>query len=365
MIRVGSILAFLLLCGAASAAAQTSPAGTCPGLDDSGQRLPLSPAEVSNEAIGLPALIAVPSDLAQSARAIIARLEAGGGDAYLNVGGIDGISLGYLQWNHGTGSLYDTFLRDLDPVAVQAAPISIRRDLQLLKERAVGAATAADANRVIADWTTARPGDPLASRVRRSVRRDLSIWLGSPLVRLHQDSLVNRRMQSSYRLARAWVAATDPSGARPVDSRLLAYFFDLEVFNGDRAGLWVGHVRPLRAQYDTPAKVMAFVSEWVEKCRGHINPSATDSRLYNVATASKNARYWSALVRTEPARFDPMALDLIVFGYLRAIRSVGKNGDRGFPGIFQADVFNRRALIAIGKGHHNGATAPSLIFAVR
>ncbi len=355
-VRLRIVIAAMLLLALAGPATAQERAAACPGLLPGGQRVPLSSPPIDNESLNRPPVVPVPPALAEAARNIVGLFEGGGADPYTNIGGIDGISLGYLQWNHGTGSLYTSLLSRMSAADVQLAPAGIRSDLKVLLDHAHRRSSRSAANEVVRGWTTATASDPLIRRVRRSVRQDLSAWLDQPPIRAHQKALVETRMQSSYRLARAW--NRDTGRPAEVSPRLLAYFFDLEVFNGSRQGIWVRHVRDLRARVGDSRNVLAYIDDWMSLCEQYRDPNASDKKLYNVESARRNTKYWKTLHQAEPHRFDDEAVDLLVFGYLRATRSNGSNPPRGFPGIFQADVMNRRGMIAVGKGYLIGSSSP-------
>lgn len=84
--------------------------------------------------------------------------------------------------------------------------------------------------------------------------------------------------------------------------------------------------------------------------------------MYNRADGARNAAYWRDLTARDPNAFTDDQIDLLVFGFLCAQVSVGDDKPRGFPGIYQADVMNRRGTIALGRGYVHGGTQPLILF---
>lgn len=327
-------------------AAPASPeALRCPDVEPDGSRPPLTLPAVDPR---LDEAQAVPEALAAPARRIVARFEAGGGDAYANVSSLDGISIGFSQWNHSTGSLYSTFLKAVTIEEIGLAPDGVRSDLVALKNDP----SARDG--IIASWRTAGGG------IRSTVREDLQGWLGLPEIRARQDQVIEPDLREAYAAARAW--RRDTGSAAPVTAQLVAYFFDLYTYNGGTQGLWVQHVRAFRATHSDPASVLAEIEAWLVVCEAAVVPGQRDTRLYNREDALRNARYWQQLLRQSPALFNADTLDLLALGYLRARQANGPNRPNGFPGVFQADVMLRRGFIAIGSGYFPGDRTPTTVF---
>jgi hypothetical protein len=285
--------------------------------------------------------------LAQQAVEIVGRFESGGAaDPWLAVSNRERLSLGVLQWNWTTGSLRRQLLKALPDAAFDSAPSSIRDGLRAIADGRP------DAEQVITDWTTPRPGDKRIYGVRASVVRDLRTFLGSDALRRQQQALVAQTMRKAYALSRAWMRDRT-AGAKPpeeVDARTLAYFFDLETFNSGLSGLWLNHVREFRAQHASRADAVKVAADWIKSCQG--------TQLYEVPDALRNADYWPSLVSSTVLTDNQ--IDLFVLGLLRAWRSVGDDGK--FPGIYQADVLNRRGIIALGSGYSRREPKPIHVF---
>lgn len=320
----------------------------CPDLNADGTRRPLTPPG-SASGVALPPRVAVPADLIGPAFEVVRLFEAGGGDPHTNISSLDGISLGYLQWNHGTGSLYSTFLRNIPDVEIGLAPQSVREDLLTLKSEPA-ARTA-----IIASWLFSSGGlvDP-------AIREGLVEWLGLPEIRARQDALVLSVLERGYSAARAW--RRDSDSTAPVTAQLVTYFFDLYTLNDGPQGVWVPQVRAFREEHATPDELLAEIEAWLAVCVETAVPGHSHTKLYNRDDALRNARYWRELLQRNPALFTDDTIDLLVFGYLRARRSTGDNDPNGFPGIFQADVMLRRGIIAVGTGYPPGAPSPVTIF---
>ena len=245
----------------APSAGGAQPGPTCPALVN-GKRPDLSASEVSDGALRLDAGVPVPPAFARQAMNIVGRFESGGADPWTGVSSQERVSVGFMQWNWITGSLLSPFMRNIEDAWLAHAPEPLRPDLQTLRAAARNQAPRSAASAVIDRWTSPASGDPLVGGIRQSVKSGLSAWLGSEPMRTYQASLVDTQMRKAYALARAWRRDTAASGSpQDVDERLLASFFDLVTFNGDRAGIWIQHVRNFRATHRTrPAVIEAIAA---------------------------------------------------------------------------------------------------------
>jgi hypothetical protein len=334
----------------------------CPGLDTNGHRLPLAPAAVSQATSSNEDIQPVPEDVAKAARRAIGHFESGGGDAYANVSSLDTISIGYLQWNWGTGSLVDKFVATLNDSDIALAAEPLRDDLAVLKRSSRRAGDRSAAEAVIRRWTSAGTGHPLVRGVRKSVREQLSTWLALPAIEAVQDKLIDPKLRLAHSYARQWLEdSADIRGDSGNLKETTTSFFDLLTYNDGRQGLWVPHVREFRTGFASNREIIDFIADWTISCDSVEKSGSRDKKLYNAGEASSNARKWKERVASNPSAFTDNQTNLLIFGYLRALRSVGANPPRGFPGIFQADVMLRRGAVALGVGEIRGVAVGTVL----
>jgi len=337
----------------------------CPAVDASGARPALTSPLIDD--VTRPEDESIQNDLAEKAIEIVGLFEAGGGDPWSNVSNHERVSIGFMQWNWATQTMIKQVFAGVDPEAIAAAPQALRPDLEILKALADQPGSAdkqQQAAAVIDAWTSARSGDPLQMGIRKSVRSGLQEWLNTPALKAVQRKLVDKQLAQAFALARAWRRDTAVDGVeKPIDARLVAYFFDLVTFNGGRKGLWVAHVRDYRARVGPGRKpTVEAVAAWLTSCAAFSNPNTQHRRLYNAEDGRRSAAYWTEKVSHDDAAFSEDQVDLLVFGLLRAQASNGDNKPRGFPGIYQADVLTRRGVIALGSGFIRGSQTPITLF---
>jgi hypothetical protein len=359
---IGSWKAFLASGLIVCAGAHATAADQCLALDESGKAAdPVPPAHpnVTSTAEDTQPLPSGAAALAAPAANIVGRYEAGGGSPWANIGPQEVLSVGFMQWNWATHSLTHIFLAAVPTSEIDAAPAAIVDGLRTLKKRATdkSADAQSQAAAVMADWTTAKTGDPRArSGVRRAIDAAWRLWLVRPGVKQVQLQLVDDRMRLAYSLSKKWLSDQGQPTAK-MDVRLLASFFDLVVYNGGRDGLWVEHVRHYRQTFKTNVDIVADVTAWLASCENFVSSkSVADRRMYGVDDAKVNVSRWRAAVAANPSQFTDQQMDLFIYAYLRARRSVGRNHDKGFPGIYQVDVMNRRGALALGIGQVHGYT---------
>jgi hypothetical protein len=340
---------------------------SCPGLDKNGDRLPLTPGPVSQATSASEDTQPIPDDLANAARKAIGFFESGGGDPYANISRLDTISIGFLQWNWGTGSLITDFVASLKDSDIALAPQPLRSDLETLKNyQRRGERERAAAAAVVGKWTSGSSGDPLVKGARKSVREQLSAWLAQPAIRAVQDGLIEPKLRIAYSYARKWQLDTaDIGGAKGDLKETTTSFFDLLTYNSGRVGLWVPHVRSFRSQFASNREIVDFIADWTISCEDVIKPIVkphqTATKLYNTDEASANAKKWKAAVAANPGAFTDNQTNLLIFGFLRALRSIGDNAPVGFPGIYQTDVMLRRGAVALSVGTIRGLPVGSAL----
>jgi hypothetical protein len=342
-----SVLAFFVLTGFGSSSIAATSA--CPGLSPEGKRQQLTPPEFQ------PNLVAyandhAPGNLAAAAQAIVSKFETGSAKGYEKVSATDKLSVGISQWNHGSGSLYSMFFPLISQDMLNRAPSAIRDDLVALKT---------DKNRreeIINSWLVPREGDSLEKGVRSSVRRALSEWLAIPEIVAVQQKLTAKSLDSAWRLAKAWQAEKNPK--TPVSLKLFTNFYDVVIYNGGFADVWVQHVVAFRKSHPDTATVLAKLEEWTTNCQNFSAPIAEHKNLYSLKDLRRSVQMWKEAAKSHPELFDDETLDLLALGLLRAQRSVGSNSPKGFPGVFQADVMLRRGTEAIGIGYRGAKIGP-------
>ena len=364
---LGSTSVFL---ASPSFAAAEPATQACPGVNPAtGARAALSSPAVdpSPRAAARP----VPAQWRETAMDIIALFESGRRDrvsAYGNVSATDVISLGYLQWNHNAGSLYDTLLRGASAEMIDAAPRHIRGDVRELSRVSSGGTSRTRARAVLESWKT-RGGAilPEASTALRA-------WLLSEPMRRRQDDLLDRRLSSALGRSDAWQAAFGmPTNDRSAQ-RAFYSFVDIEVFNGDLDGLWAQHVKDFRSGFRGDAEVMDHIAGWVSDCvafefKGQVHKDGGKytpqfTKLYRRKETPLSVADWRERLAAGDPAVDRAAINLIVLGYLRALRSNGKDAPRGFAGVFELDVLNRRGMMATGRGVLSGQKKVTVLFSL-
>lgn len=364
-IFIGSASIFLMNPSFASA---NSAAQTCPGVNPAtGARPALSSAAVdpSPRAAARP----IPTQWRDTALEIIALFESGNRDrlsAYGNVSATDVISLGYLQWNHNTGSLYDTLLRGASAQMIEAAPTYIRSDIRELSRVLSGGTSRARARAILESWKTS--GGALQPEASRAIRT----WLLAEPMRRRQDELLDRRLTSALGRADAWQQAF----GMPIDDksaqRAFYSFVDIEVFNGDLDGLWAQHVKDFRSRFRDDMQLMDHIVGWVSECaafefKGQVHKDGGKytpqfKKLYRWKETPLSVADWRERLAAGDPAVDRSAMNLIILGYLRALRSNGKDAPRGFAGVFELDVLNRRGMMATGRGVRSGQKTVSILY---
>jgi hypothetical protein len=277
------------------------------------------------------------------------------------VSGQEEISVGFMQWNWRSGSLVDVFMKKVPQEAIDSAPSEIRPGVQVLKELAAdpdGKAARAAAARVVKDWSTARPGDPLVKgRLRGSVVQAWARWLGSPPLRSVQAALIDNEVATAFSYAAAWKRdLAGPGTPSPVDARTMAYFFDMVTFNNSTKGAWADQVKSFRNRFPDNAAIIEQASAWLARCESFTSPPPVANRkMYGGKDATATAARWRKAV-SDGVLFSDDQIDLLIQALLRAQQSVGSDPPRGFPGIYQAEVLTRGGAIALGLGRVHGTS---------
>jgi hypothetical protein len=327
----------------------------CPAVNDDGSTLPLTPSRIRTVTSRQEDNVAVPPELRNTPLTVVGFFESGGSDPYKQVGTLDQLSIGYQQWNHGTGSLYSDFLSSLQISDIELASNEIMANLKELYEHSKNRISRSRATRIINLWKTPMPNDPLVGGVRKSVRTHLQNWLGLQKIRNKQNALIEKKLRLAYSYTRKWLA--DQEIRNPTSEELnltITSFYDLLVYNGSRKGLWLQHVKSFREKFENGMSTVKYISNWLISCSEVNRPSCNHQKMYNRKEAKKNAELWISTVEDNNETFSDNQINLFVFGYLRALRSKGSNYPNGFPGIYQADVMMRRGTVALKLGTVRG-----------
>lgn len=340
----------LLLSSVAAIPSAVAATPNCPAVSPQGVRPPLDPARSIDPDRKAFAAEAAPVALADAAREIVSQYETGLKAGYGAISSLDTISIGISQWNHGTGSLYTSLLAKVTDADILAAPVSIRTDLYDLKH------SPSKRDAIIASWTHATPQDPLNSGIRQSLYQDLSTWLSSPGVIAAQRALTDRDMNSAWQYARAW--QRDRGSSAPVTLPLLTSFYDVLIYNGGFAGVWVPHVQKLRSDLPTPTALLDDIGSWAAKCEVFTSATTPHHKLYSLQDFRASLYLWQSLLKSSPDIFTDDVQDLLAIGYIRAQISTGDNKPLGFHGIYEVDVLLRRGTEAIGMGYRGSKIGP-------
>jgi hypothetical protein len=371
------ITAALVLCSTTSALAAPNLMA-CPALDASGKAIPLSPAAKENATTNAQDAAPIPSNMRQAADAAavaIGKFESSSSSPWSNVSGHETISVGFLQWNWHTKSLVSTFLKAMPIETIELAANPLRADLLTLKALATSpgdSAALSAAESVIKSWTTTVAGDRLQdSKLRSSVVSNMQQWLALPQVTQIQRNLIESKLRTAHALALQWRTDTVPSqagqSAQTADEMSIKFFFDTLVFNGGRGGIWKEHVDEYKKQFASNAEIVKSVADWLRACTRYElvktagsskNTAASKKKVYGEADSLVNTNLWSNAVTANPKAFSDEQVNLLVFALLRAQRSEGSNPPKGFPGIYQADVLNRRGSAALNIGQVHGKKYP-------
>ncbi|TAY14022.1 hypothetical protein [Rhizobium leguminosarum] len=336
-------LFFLISFVPAHSEVQISP---CPGVDPTsgsvrGEPLKRIASVTSSEEDRTP----VPPAIAKAALNIVGRFESGGLEPWRNVNGTDVLSIGFSQWNVNAGSLYSNFFRNLPEDLVSLSDPAVRSDIRDLREAANGRRRE-QFDAIIDRWTTSKRGDPVVQGIRRSLRDPLQSWLGSSGVVDYQVKLIEPNLRQAYSYARKW--ASEAGWGNEQLPKLTAYFFDLQIYNGGRKGLWRHNVTDLRAKLGSRAASVKLATDWLSACSAVSIPGNLHTKMYGRNDADKNIKLWNEDFMNEQT--SEVGIEMLLFGYLRATISDGSNRPKGFHGIYAADVLNRRGTIALGEG---------------
>ncbi|TPW27220.1 hypothetical protein FJU08_20750 [Martelella alba] len=326
------------------------PMLSCPAFTPSGGLLPLNAPAVEDVTKRSEDTRPVPQAIMNYAMTVLGNFEAGAGNPYAEVSALEGLSLGYFQWNAGRGTLYTPFLSAMTSEHIALAPSSVRPGIETLHRVAKGLASLSDGTAVIADWRRSAPGDPLVRGIRRSVRAGLSEWLALPSVVDIQKSIMLGTNALAYSYARQWLVTQGITTATTSQMRIAdTYFLNMLVHVGGRNGMWQPHAHAFRESFSSDLAMMDYIALWLAVCQNN-----GGRRLYNVAEARKNALKYASMVARNPRSFTDNQFDLYALAFQLATHSIDDNDGAAFPGFFQAEVLLRFGVIIFGAGTIGG-----------
>jgi hypothetical protein len=215
-----------------------------------------------------------------------------------------GISLGVLQWNIGSGSL--------QPIVKNVGRGSVVATMPQFGDELWNACTSPIPNGL----AIVRAWQPNA-KLRPPVVAELKAFLRS-------DACVARQVEAARKVAQsAYAAGTDWVGREPT-LREFCWFFDLFTQNGGLKGISPDDVKAFTEASGTD-RVDDVVCDWL---------AARTSADAGFKDARRNADLWRNNVADAH-------LELFVASYLRAQKSKVE---------WRADVLNRKGTIALGVG---------------
>ena len=165
-----------------------------------------------------------------------------------------------------------------------------------------------------------------------------------------QDARVAHEFAFAFARARQWAVA---SGEAAPSGREIATFVDNQVFSGGALdGVWYPQAKAFRELFEDDGQMVAFVAAWLRSC-----PSSGPDLLYGAKEGVADADLWSRKVPPGARLSDDQGL-LFSLGFLRGLAADGPSAKPADSGIFKAQVFIRRGMIALGVGTANGVAWP-------
>lgn len=228
----------------------------------------------------------------------------------------NGISLGLLQWNIGTGSLQRLVKEVGENTVLETMPTFGKNFWKACNSKI------SEGLKIANTWQ-------VKNIIQSEQKKELVDFLTSPSVREIQYGKAMIIGKKAYNTSVSW--AKEMRNSDSVLFKEFVYFFDLYTFNSGLKNLWVNDVISFKAQNENPKDT---ILNWL---------NTRKKPLYAIKDAKANFNEWGEIKLSEEE------LNLFVFGYLRALISNGNSGK------FKADVLNRRGTICIGKGTVHGS----------
>jgi len=261
---------------------------------------------------------------------VVGKFEGGWGA----VGSQQQLSLGYLQWNWDVRTLVTQLFAEVTKTDLAQAEPIIRNGLTKLKEYSDAPndhEKELAAQDVISSWR-------INDTVKPNIANALAKWLVTPGMRAAQTRAMQPYLEDAFWYARAWLR--DSHSQRPLDARLVAYFFDLKVFQKGTKPIWTESVDQFRKQYAGDKRLAAkAVTDWLQLC------TQSPESLLGKKVAAKNVKYWNGLIDADA--ISDAQVNLLVYAMLRAQVANGYNDGSG-KGIYQPNILNRRGVITVG-----------------
>ena len=228
----------------------------------------------------------------------------------------NGISLGLLQWNIGTGSLQRLVKKAGERIVLETMP-KFGKDFW----KACNINTS-DGLKIVNSWQ-------IKNLVQKEQKIELEKFLSYKNVKEIQYDKALIIGKIALDNSKKW--AKDMRNSDTASFKEFVYFFDLYTFNDGLRGLWVKDVAKFKTDNANPKEI---ILNWL---------NTREKPLYSIKDAKSNVNEWSNFSITNEK------LDLFILGYLRALTS---NGDTG---KLKADVLNRRGTICLEKGTVHGS----------
>jgi hypothetical protein len=227
----------------------------------------------------------------------------------------NGVSLGLLQWNIGTGSLQRLVKQVGEKTVLETMP-KFGKDFwkacNIKKNEGLAIVNSWQKNNV----------------VQNEQKKELIFFLSNKNVKNAQYKKALIIGKIALDTSTKW--AKEMRNSDTSSFKEFVYFFDLYTFNDGLKNLWVKDVIKYKSENSNPKET---ILQWL---------NTREKPLYSIKDAKSNVKEWSNFNMTDNK------LHLLILGYLRGLIS---NGDSG---KFKADVLNRRGTICLEKGTVHG-----------
>lgn len=336
---------------------------SCPALDK-GERLDLTPQLdddinfVSSVDYKNPAFL----EASRRARNIASYFEYSAayvqGGSYDGVGPLDGISIGQMQWNWkgSKGTLVGEFFEPIpDDLVNEATSHQLRNQLNTMIEyaRSRTSSNRDKAQKVVEAWGEyINVNNPKNDSV-------LAMWLRSPKVRSYQDKLVEDRLGAALIVARTWMR--DAGYGEDQFERVVTTFANFNIHAGLRPsleglrGVWIPQVQHFKAALGNDReRIFRFVVDWMKSCE-NVDDMTKKGDALGVPHwgVDGNISQWSSKEFIQSLSDEQV--DLFSYAFVYATRSNTEDKKKDYQrGYSQLDVFQRGAVILLGKGRAQG-----------
>lgn len=273
---------------------------------------------------------------------------------YGTIGNLDGVSLGQMQWNWngGKGTLVREFFKGLKEAHLVTDDLFLNQQLLIVHRFAKTQIGKKSASKVVRQW----------AKLHGKQNSSLSKWLISTPIQKHQDKLVNDRVNQALTLAKTWLRDMGYSGSQSNNlKRVTTLMLNFNIHTGlspdNTRELWVPQLLDFQSEFSSRAEAYKFVLEWMKKCEPKVKvksskktPEMTggEDAFANQHGYPGNHKLW--ITRCGLQEISRLQFDMFTYSFLVATRSQTNEFGIRIKGFSQLDVFNRGALIALGKG---------------